>query len=1083
MDEKLNISGYIAKIFQTAYITPLIAVVILLLGLFSIFFTPREEEPQINVTMVNVIIPFPGASAKNVEQMVSIPAEQVLSQIVGIEHVTSVSQTGLSIITVQFKVGVSRTDALLRLYDVINANVDWLPKGLGVMSPIIKPKSIDDVPIMSLTMFSRNPVIKGQELIRLYELEKIANRIEIDIKRIIGTKEVVTIGGPGRTIKIEIIPQALASKGFTIQEIHNILASTNFSMPVGNLLTGSQAVIVESGPFLKNAEDVGNIVIGVRSGIAIFLKDVANVIEGPIQIKRLVSHIYKDPFTKQVIETPAVTIAITKKVGKNAIFIANKIKERILQLKSEIIPKDIEIAVTRNYGETADEKATQLIHKLLFATTSVIFLVYITIGKREAIIVGAAVILTLSATLFASMLYGFTINRVSLFALIFSIGILVDDAIVVVENIHRHKEKYPDRNLQEIIPIAVNEVGKPTILATFTVIASLLPMAFVTGLMGPYMSPIPINASIGMLLSLIIAFTITPWMSYKLLNNDHVINNNSNILNRISIFMQFNKFKYIFNNILSKDQKGYKYRLQLQIFLLIAIIIAIGLPVVGLVVLKMLPFDNKSEFQVVLDMPAGTRVEKTFAVLREIGKELEKLPELDNYQIYAGTTAPISFNGLVRQYYLRQHQSVGDLQVNLINKKQRKKKSHTIVTNIRPLLYKIAKQYSGNIKLVEIPPGPPVLAPLVAELYNINDQHRLYAAKQIRDIFERTRGIVDVDDSSISRSIKKSLIIDRNKSNLLGISQQNIINTLIAGLSGENITYVYDESKYPAAVSIRLPEDQQSSLLPLLGLTIRNAQRELIPLGQLVQIIDSEREQIIYHKDLLPVNYVVADTAGSIDSPLYGLLATNNKINKIKDARGNNIKTYFISQPSDPYKNISVKWDGEWQVTYDTFKDLMLAFAVGLIIIYLLLVAQSNSYFIPLIIMLPIPLTIIGVMPGHALLRAQFTATSMIGMIALAGIIVRNSILLIDFVKIQLQQKILLQEALIGAIIARIKPIVLTGLSAILGALFILDDPIFNGLAVSLIFGILVSTILTLIVIPVFYFLFSAFIHKEQYAN
>lgn len=1075
MEHKLGISGYIAQIFQTAYITPLLALAIFLAGIFSIFMTPREEEPQINVTMANVIVSFPGASAKNVEQMVSSPAEQVLSQITDIEHVTSLSRPGLSIITVQFKVGISRTEALVRLYDTVNSHADWLPKGLGVMTPIIKPMGIDDVPIVSLTLFSKKIVPMGKELDRSYELEKVANRIELDLKRVKGTKEVTTIGGPGRAIKVEIDPQKLATLGFTIQEIHNTLVSVNSSISVGNLLNGEQAIIVESGPFLKNANDVGDIVIGVRDGAAIFLKEVAEVLEGPIQKRRIVSHVYKDSITKQLIETTAVTLAITKKSGENAIDIANQIKKRIFQLKTNIVPQDVEVEVTRNYGQTANEKANQLIHKLLFATASVIILVSISLGKREAVVVGTAVILTLAATLFASMIYGFTINRVSLFALIFSIGILVDDAIVVVENIHRHQRANPNRSLKEIIPIAVDEIGTPTILATLTVIASLLPMAFVSGLMGPYMSPIPINASIGMFISLMIAFIITPWMSYKLFINHY--NNSSNLNISKWLLPQFNNiFKLLFD-----DQNGSKNRLKLYLSILIAITISILLPATGLVVLKMLPFDNKSEFQVILDMPSGTRVEKTFEVLKNIGKELHKLPELNNYQIYAGTTAPISFNGLVRQYYLRQDQSVGDIQVNLISKNHRKKKSHMIATKIRPLLDQIAKQYLGNIKVVEVPPGPPVLAPIVAEVYGSNDNDRLTVAKEIRKIFEHTKGIVDVDDSSIAKSIKKLLIIDRNKASLMGISQQTIVNVLKAGLSGEDITYVYDESKYPAAVTIRLPESEQSTLSGLLGLTIRNAQRDLISLDNLLQIVDTEREQVIYHKDLLPVNYVIADTSEKIDSPLYGLLLVNHQINKIKDPYGNKIKKYFINQPSDPYKSISMKWDGEWQITYDTFRDLITVFAIGLILIYLLLVSQSGSYMTPVIIMLPIPLTIIGVMPGHALLKAQFTATSMIGMIALAGIIVRNSILLVDFTNIQIKQGVPLKEALIKATVIRSQPIILTGLSAILGAFFILDDPIFNGLAISLIFGIFVSTLLTLIIIPVFYF--SLYSPKEVYAN
>lgn len=1071
MDKKLGISGRIAKFFQEAQLTPLLAILFLLMGLFAIGVTPREEEPQINVTMANVLIPFPGVDAKNVEQMVSIPAEQVLSQIVGVDHVMSVSQTGLSVITVQFKVGVPRTEALVRLHDTVAANSDWLPPGLGVMQPIIKPKGIDDVPIVSLTLSKKSSGL-DQEQSHALTLEKIANQIEVDLKRVKGTREVTTIGGQKRAINIELDTDKLNSKGFTIPEIKNILTSANLGMPIGNLLDGDHTVAVDSGPFLKNAAEIGEIVLGVRSGNPIYLKEVSHIVDGPMQKQRAVINGMIDPSSKKWIETPAVTIAITKKPGENAIDVSNAVKERIAQLQQSIIPQDVEVLISRNYGETANDKASKLIHKLLFATVSVVALVFLALGKREAVIVGLAVILTLAATLFASWAWGFTINRVSLFALIFSIGILVDDAIVVVENIHRHMQMYPDKSLKEIIPGAVDEVGGPTILATLTVIAALLPMAFVSGLMGPYMSPIPINASMGMLLSLSIAFVITPWMCRLWLKNTHGVKQHFNLATWLSP-----KFQKVFSPLLD-DQRGRKNRMKLGWGVLGAIIFSMLLPIAGLVVLKMLPFDNKSEFQVILDMPAGTRIEKTEAVLREMGQELTKVPEVLNYQIYAGTAAPINFNGLVRQYYMRQSSTLGDIQVNLVDKSERHDKSHVIASHIRPNLKAIADKYSANVKVVEVPPGPPVLSPIVAEVYGPSDEARLSVAKKIRSIFTKQDGIVDVDDSSISDAPKKMLVIDRRKANLMGISQQQIVTTLKAGLSGEDITYLHDQSKYPANVLLRLPVEKQENLNDVLKLTLRTSQRETIPLSQLVSIVDTKREQAIYHKDLLPVNYVIGDTAEKIDSPLYGLFAVRSEVLKIKDANNKSIQENFISQPQDPYQGVSVKWDGEWQVTYETFRDMGIAYGVGLILIYLLVVAQFGSYLTPLIIMAPIPLTIIGVMPGHALLHSQFTATSMIGMIALAGIIVRNSILLVDFINLQVRQGMPLKEAVVNSAITRAQPIALTGLAAMLGAFFILDDPIFNGLAISLIFGILVSTVLTLVVIPLLYF--SAYCNRVE---
>ncbi|QWD60890.1 efflux RND transporter permease subunit [Polynucleobacter sp. MWH-UH35A] len=1057
MDKKLGLSGRFAKFFQSAQITPLLAILALLLGLFAIIVTPREEEPQINVTMANVIIPFPGATAKNVEEMVSIPAEQVLSQIAGIEHVMSMSQTGLSVITVQFKVGVPRTEALVRLHDTVAANSDWLPKGLGVMPAIIKPKGIDDVPILSLTLFSNNPSISA------FELEKIANKVEIDLKRVKGAREVTTIGGPGRAVRIEVNPEKMAIKGVTIPELRMALETANLGMPVGDLLTEQGRIAIETGPFLKSLEDVQSIALGVRQGNPIYMRDVAAVVEGPIQNQRLVWH--ADAKSKSSIDHPAVTISVTKKPGENAVEVSNQVISQINALKSTLIPKDIEIAVSRNYGETADEKATKLIQKLIFATLSVVALIFFALGRREALIVGSAVVLTLATTLFASWAWGFTINRVSLFALIFSIGILVDDAIVVVENIHRHQLLYPKKNLKEIIPGAVDEVGGPTILATLTVIAALLPMAFISGLMGPYMSPIPINSSMGMLLSLAIAFMVTPWMARLWLpKHSDLKNTHFNLADWIGP-----KFKKVFEPLLN-DQYGKRNRKLLSIGVIGAILISLSLPIFGLVVLKMLPFDNKSEFQVILNMPPNTKIEKTSDVLREMGATLAKAPEVSSYQVYAGTAAPINFNGLVRQYYFRQSPALGDIQVNLIDKHHRSDQSHKIASRLRPELQDIAKQYDANVKVVEVPPGPPVLSPIVAEIYGPTADGRFNISKSVRSAFEKTDGIVDIDDSSVAKAPKKFLVVDRRKASLMGISQQAIVTTLRAGLAGEDAAYIHDQSKYPAPTQIRLPLDQQDSLDSLLKLTIKSSQREAVPLSQLVSIVDGDREQVIYRKDLLPVSYVVGDTAGKIDSPLYGLFKTREFVSAIKDSQGNPVEEYFTKAPSNPYQHYAIKWDGEWQVTYETFRDMGAAYAVGLILIYLLVVAHFGSYLTPLIIMAPIPLTIIGVMPGHALLGAQFTATSMIGMIALAGIIVRNSILLVDFINLQVRGGMEFKDAVVNAAITRAQPIALTGLAAMLGAFFILDDPIFNGLAISLIFGILVSTALTLVVIPLLYY-------------
>ncbi|MDE2624786.1 MAG: efflux RND transporter permease subunit [Betaproteobacteria bacterium] len=1066
MSHRLGISGRIASFFQAAQITPLLALVAFLLGAFAVLVTPREEEPQINVTMANVLIPFPGASARDVEQMVASPAEQVLAQIQGIEHVMSVSRPGLAIITVQYKVGVPRIEALVRLYDTVNANADWLPHGLGVLQPIIKPKGIDDVPIVTLTLYSKNPDTGA------YDLERVAHSIEGDLKRVRGTREVTTVGGPGRAVRVEIDPARLNSTGISLAQVNGALQSANLGLPLGDLLSGNRAIALESGDYLKDARDVGELVVGVHGGRPVFLREVASIHSGPLTPSR---YVWTGEAGKSgAAEYPAVTIAITKKPGENAIDVANAIMSRVATLKNTVIPADVQVAETRNYGETANDKAKKLIQKLLFATASVVALVFLALGRREAAIVGTAVILTLTVTLFASWAWGFTLNRVSLFALIFSIGILVDDAIVVVENIHRHQQLHPGKSLRELIPGAVDEVGGPTILATLTVIAALLPMAFVSGLMGPYMSPIPINASMGMLLSLAVAFVVTPWLARLWMKQAHegaqAVEHAGGITKRLAPW-----FEKIFSPLLD-EQSGRRNRKWLGLGVAGLIVLSMVLPATGLVLLKMLPFDNKSEFQVVVDMPAGTPLEQTAAVLHELGAFVATDPEVVNYQAYAGTAAPINFNGLVRQYYLRSGGDVGDLQINLVDKHHRKEQSHAIATRLRPKLQAIGRRFGANVKVIEVPPGPPVLSPIVAEIYGPDAEGRRSVAHAVRAVFEKTPGVVDVDDSSIADAPKKLLRVDRRKAALLGISQQTIATTLQTALSGEAVTWLHDQTKYPASAWVQLPDNLQGDLNALLQLGVKGAQGQLVPLRELVTLTDTVREQPVYHKDLLPVNYVVGDMAGKVDSPLYGMFEMRKAILQINTPGGGHLTDYFIRQPEDPYRGYSLKWDGEWQVTYETFRDMGAAYAVGLVLIYLLVVAQFGSYLVPLIIMAPIPLTIIGVMPGHALLGAQYTATSMIGMIALAGIIVRNSILLVDFINLQVRSGVPFKEAIVHSAITRSQPILLTGLAAMLGAFFILDDPIFNGLAISLIFGIFVSTVLTLVVIPTLYF--SAYQHR-----
>jgi multidrug efflux pump subunit AcrB len=1063
----MGISGRVARYFQGSQLTPLFALVALLLGLFAVAVTPREEEPQINVTMANVFVPFPGASARDVEALVATPAEQVLAQMSGIEHVYSVSRPGMAVLTVQFKVGVPRTEALVRLYDTINSNRDWLSPDLGALEPVIKPKGIDDVPVVTLTLWSEDRE-RGA-----FELERVAHAVEVEFKRVSGTREVQTLGGPGRAVRVLLDADRLNAYEVSALDVRNALQLANIALPTGKLVRENREIVVETGNYLESAADLKELVVGAFERRPVFLADVAEVIDGPEPPVRYVWTGF-GPAARGApaagAEQPAVTLQITKKPGENAVDVAERVLSRLAELRGTVIPDDVRVTVTRNYGASANEKAQQLIHKLVFATLSVVVLVFATLGQREALIVGTAVLLTLATTLFASWAVGFTLNRVSLFALIFSIGILVDDAIVVVENIHR-RMSLDHGPLTGVIPDAVDEVGGPTILATLTVIAALLPMAFVTGLMGPYMSPIPINASMGMIISLAIAFTVTPWLALLLLRRKaHAEERGAGRLDR---FFRRALGPFVDAPLAARNRRRLLYAIA-------ALIVAsVSLSAVKLVVLKMLPFDNKSEFQVVVDMPAGTPVEETAGALHEMGAYLGHVPEVTDYQAYAGLASPISFNGLVRQYYLRTASENGDIQVNLVGKKERSRKSHEIAQSVRPSLEEIANRWNARVKVVEVPPGPPVLSPIVAEVYGPDEPGRIRVAKRVRDALAATPDIVGIDDSVEDAAPRLVLKVDQSKAALLGVTRRDVVETMRVGLSGEDVTPLHDgASKYEVPVRLALPSERQGEVDSFLKLSVRTPAGALVPLSEVVRPVRNDRDRPLYHKDLLPVVYVIGDQAGRVDSPLYGMFAARDRVALAAEGEGGALGEYFVRQPSDPYRRFAIKWDGEWQVTYETFRDMGLAYGVGLILIYLLVVAQFRSYLTPLVIMAPIPLTVIGVMPGHALLGANFTATSMIGMIALAGIIVRNSILLVDFINLKVEEGLPFAEAVLQSAIARAKPIALTALAAMLGAAFILDDPIFNGLAIALIFGIFVSTALTLVVIPVLYYV----AYRERFA-
>ncbi|MGE3665603.1 MAG: efflux RND transporter permease subunit, partial [Steroidobacteraceae bacterium] len=944
----LGPAGRIARAFLTTEITPLLALTGLLLGLFAVFVTPREEEPQINVTFANVSIPYAGASAREVESLVTTPAERIAAEIAGVEHIYSASTPGMSMLTVRFEVGTPRTEAIVRLYNAFYSNQDWLPQGTGVGMPLIKPKGIDDVPIVAATLWSEDPAITA------LDLQRIAHAMETELQRVPGTRDIETLGGPDRVVRVRFDAQRLAGYGLSLDDLRRALGAANASVDAGSFVDRNREIEVQAGTFLMTPEEVADLVVGVREGSPVFLRDVAQVGAGADDPERHVSI-----GTAAGGIHPAVTIAVSKQPGANAVEVARDVIARFGQLRGVAFPDSVRATITRNYGATAEDKAQTLIGKLLFATLSVVVLMWLALGRREAIVVGAAVVVTLAATLFASWAWGFTLNRVSLFALIFSIGILVDDAIVVVENIHRHMQ-LGGLSLTEAIPAAVDEVGGPTILATFTVIAALLPMAFVTGLMGPYMRPIPINASMGMLISLAVAFVFTPWMYRRLFTRDEhapAAHGEGAGLQRL--------FTRVMTPFLRQDA-GRRNRWKLLAVLLGLIAASIALVGLRAVIMKMLPFDNKSEFQVLVDMPEGTPVEETQRVLLALAEHVRTVPEVTDYQLYAGTAAPINFNGLVRQYYLRRAPWQGDIQVNLLPKEDRDRKSHDIARSVRGPLATIGRRLGANVKIVEVPPGPPVLAPLVAEIYGLDYTRQLEVARQVRGVFEAAPDVVDIDDSVEAPQEKLIVVVDRARAARLGVSQRAVAAAVAAALRGEDMSYLHDEQAgYPVPIRIELSPGDKATIADLSTLRVRADNGALVPVSEVAEVRPSTREQTIQHKDLLPVVYVTGDDAGATDSPMYGLRAIAAKLHDTL-IDGAPIRQYYTAQPQNPVE-WSLKWDGEWQVTFETFRDMGIAYAAGLVLIYLLVVAQFRSYGVPLVIMAPIPLTIIGILPGHAL--------------------------------------------------------------------------------------------------------------------
>ncbi|MBF0568654.1 MAG: efflux RND transporter permease subunit [Nitrospirae bacterium] len=1051
--EKVGISGRIAGAFINSRLTPLIVVASLILGVFAVMVTPREEEPQIIVPMYDVMVMYPGASAKEVQERVTRPMEGLLYEIKGVEYVYSITRPGMSMVIVRFHVGEDTERSLVKLYDKLMSNYDIIPP--GVSKPLVKPKSIDEVPILTLT-------ISGEKY-NGYQLRQVAAEMANELKKDPDICEIAITGGQKRQLKVAIDPAKLRAYGISPLAIIDMFNTANTQMPSGSFQKDNKEILVATGGFLKNAEDVGNLVVGTSGASAIYLKNVATISDGPEDPANYVftGNAASNDRPGADIHT-AVTISMAKKSGSNATAIANRAIAKTEQMKGWIIPKDIDINVTRNYGETAEEKSNELLDHLMIATFSVIILIALTLGWKESIVVAVAVPVTLALTLLVTYIYGYTLNRVTLFSLIFSIGILVDDAIVVVENIHRHF-KTGGASIQRAV-MAVDEVGNPTILATFTVIAALLPMAFVSGLMGPYMRPIPVGASAAMIFSILIAFVVTPWMSFKVLRNvkhaDHAEEAGGKAITTF--------YEKMLRPLI--QHRGYRIAGLMTVAGLLAV--ALLLLPLKLVMVKMLPFDNKSEIQIIIDMPAGTPLEETARATRAIAEYVRTVAEVRDFQLYIGTAAPFNFNGLVRHYYLRQQPNTADIQINLVEKGRRRAQSHDVAKRIRGPIQEIAKHYGANVKVAEIPPGPPVLSTLVAELYGPDPTRQTQLAHQIKNIFETTPGVVDVDWFVEADEDKYLFEIDKTKSAIAGVSPSAVAATLHAFLGGTPAGLIHDsKSKEPVSIFLQAPRDKRSGINELKGLTVISSTGKLVPLSELVNIVSTTEDKTIFHKNLRRVVYVVGDVAGKEESPAYAILKMKDAVKALKLPEGYELTQHFSEMPWLE-KQYSLKWDGEWQITYDVFVDMGIAFGAVLVLIYVLVVGWFKNFTTPIIIMAPIPLTLVGILPGHWIMGAFFTATSMIGFIALAGIIVRNSILLVDFMQHDWKESGNLADAIIKAGAVRFMPISLTAAAVLVGSLVMLFDPIFQGLAISMMFGAGSATLLTLIAVPLLYYEF-----------
>ena len=1063
MSKPYGPAGKIANYFVNSKLTPLIIIASVLLGLAAVVALPREEEPQIIVPMIDIFVQMPGSDAAEVEQRVTRPMEKLLWEIPGVEYIYSTSMPGMAMTIVRFYVGQNEEESIVRLQSKLMANMDRIP--CCITPPLIKPRYIDDVPILALTFWSED--------VEPYLLRRVAAEVEDQVKREPNVSSTTLIGGESRRVEVQLDPVRMAGYGLDPVAVSRLVFAANQAADAGAYPSPEGQIIVHTGGFLKTPEDVRTVVVAAHQGRPVYLGDVATISDGPPLPDNYVFFGAGPAAGEKGISAddvkhapyPAVTLTLAKRKGTNAISVADKVLERVEALKGVVIPDNIHVTITRHYGETAKEKSDELLLHMLIAIVSVTVLIWFTLGHRESGVVAFAIPVTLALTMAVFYLYGYTLNRITLFALIFSIGILVDDAIVVVENIVRHF-RLPGNETRPRVQVAieaVDEVGNPTILATLTVIAAILPMAFVGGLMGPYMRPIPVGASAAMVFSLIVAFIVTPWASYRLLGRKGHGHGDAH--------ESEDRATRLYRNVMDHLLHNRVWRWSFLIGVAVLLLGACAMVAVGLVKVKMLPFDNKSEFQVILDMPDHATLEDTAAVAFEMGDYLATVNEVVDYQIHTGTAGPFNFNGLVRHYYLRRSPNLADIQVNLAGKGHREQQSHEIAKRVRLPLKAIADRYGARVKVAEVPPGPPVLSTLVAEVYGPDYDRQRELALKIRDIFEQTDGVVDVDWYMEEAQTRYIIKADQEKAALHGISVAHITQTLQAALSGSRAGLLHQsQEKEDVAIVLQPPLALRAGLDLLKAINVAAGDGRMVTLSDLVTVTRTPMDRSIYHKNLMPVVYVIADVAGAKESPVYAILELRKKIDAITLPEGYRIAQHTAALPESDQR-FAMKWDGEWHITYEVFRDLGMAFAVVLVLIFVLVVGWFQSFSTPVVIMAAIPFSLIGILPAHWAMGAFFTATSMIGFIAGAGIVVRNSIILVDFIELRLSEGAPLDQAVIDAGAVRFRPMMLTAAAVVVGASVILFDPIFQGLAISLMAGEVASLLFSRMTVPILYFL------------